>query len=97
LLSDFRFYSTGGYEFDVGTEIFGAGGPELFTGTTAMPTFLTGSFVVIGGGLYGQPGSGPLELTITPEASPTPEPSTLALLGTGILGLAGVARRRFSA
>jgi hypothetical protein len=32
----------------------------------------------------------------TVNLSAVPEPSTFALLGTGILGVAGVARRRFS-
>ena len=34
--------------------------------------------------------------SLTPAAASTPEPSTFALVGTGILGLAGAARRKFS-
>ncbi len=43
------------------------------------------------------PISGTENLTITVLTSPTPEPSTLALMGTGVLSAAGVLRRKFAA
>ena len=36
------------------------------------------------------------DITITEVASPVPEPGSLALLGTGVLGLAGVVRRKLA-
>ncbi len=39
--------------------------------------------------------SGTFTAAAAPNASPVPEPSTLALFGTGVLGLAGAARRKF--
>jgi hypothetical protein len=38
----------------------------------------------------------PYTLEVVGTYSPVPEPSTIALLGTGILGLAGAAHRKFS-
>jgi hypothetical protein len=39
--------------------------------------------------------SGTFSAALAPSTSPVPEPSTSALFGTGILGLAGAARRKF--
>ena len=58
----------------------------------SKPTNIFFSSDVIGlGGKTGVVGAGPGTLSITP----TPEPSSLALLGTGALALAGVVRRKF--
>jgi PEP-CTERM motif len=86
--ADIEFASSligGGLSVNIGNQnpYFDAQGLQLFSGSTSSPVFLLSPtpFVLQSEGL-------PASITITPE------PSTLLLLGSGVFGLAGVARRK---
>jgi hypothetical protein len=84
----FYFYVTA-LSGGVGSSEFNFGNPQLFSGPTSAPTFLTGVFPG-----YDYLLSMPATMTITPATSPVPEPSSMVLLGTGILGAAGALKRK---
>ena len=69
----------------------GFSGNALFTAPGYDPTPGTFAFSTQGSGIV------TFSATGFSSASPVPEPSTLALLGTGVFGIAGVLRKRFVA
>ena len=89
------FSSTAGGGFDLtylfpgGQEQIAASGAQLFFGTTADPTILTGTY-----NLNDRTGgTDTLVIAQQPPSNSMPEPPTLLLLATGSLGLFGAARR----
>lgn len=76
---------TSGYVNDLGLHIQGFG---TFHETGFDPT--PGSFTL------NSSNSGVVTFQVTASASPVPEPASLALFGTGLLGIVGIARRKFN-
>lgn len=60
---------------------------SLYLGSTSSPTFALGDFMSVDGAKA-------MSITNLSDTSSVPEPSALVLFGTGILGLAGAARKK---
>ncbi len=97
-VSDVTFYNTangGGLQIDDffgGTSLFGAIGPQLFSGTESSPVLTLGTFALTE---FGGNGKYTLNVGISP-VTPVPEPTTWAyfLVGFGAVGAATRYRRR---
>jgi hypothetical protein len=102
--ADVEFFSVlnlgGGFDFkvlvfDPVTQSFfpliSAVGPSIYAGPESTPTFLTGTFSMTD---FGNANAVGIASTLAITSTSVPEPSSLMLLGTGMLVLLGFARKK---
>jgi hypothetical protein len=67
-------------------------GVRLYSGSESSPIFADGTYSLLAATVFGSSATGTLAIS---DVLPTPEPSGRMLLTTGMLSVAGLARRRF--
>jgi PEP-CTERM motif len=67
-------------------------GAQLYSGTESDPVFTSGAYQLDAATIFGDDETATLVIDAAP--STVPEPSSIFLLGTGVLSLAGAIRRR---
>lgn len=81
-------------EVDLGSRSYFKG-DQLWTGSVTAPVFINGIYALNAAPELGYTDSGTVTISGALDVAVTPEPSSLVLLGTGLVGMAGLARRRF--
>jgi hypothetical protein len=92
-----NFVTDGTLGCSTGSTCLLATGNGFFTGTGVVNyTNSPATFLFTSQYVNGQPVGTVTSFSASASASPVPEPASLALLGTGLLGVVGIARRKFN-